>query len=161
MKVFAVFVLFIAVAAAFPSAESQAETKPELQPEQHQEQQNTFYAVEGNPKGDNVEENEAERAKRHIFFSKFFYPWPVAYTSVVASPVVYAHPVVTKTVTRTVAAPVVTQTYTHTVPTVVEKTYVAPAATSVVETNSVAVAPVVKTAGVRVRAPFVDVAVGR
>lgn len=153
MKVFAVFILFIAVTVAFPSAE----TKPELQPEQHQEQQNTLLSAEGNPKGDNAE-SDADRAKRFIFLHKYFVPWPV-YTSVVAAPAVYAAPVVTKTVTRTVAAPaVVTKTYTAPV---VTQTYAVPQVeTAVAAAPVVATGAVVKSAGVHVSAPFVDVSVG-
>lgn len=164
MKVFVVFALFLAVAAAFPSAESQADTKPELQPEQ----QNTLLAVEGNPQGDKTE-SEAERAKRFIFFTKFIAPWPVAYHVAYAPPVVYSAPVVTKTVTRTIAAPVVTKTVVAAP--VVHKTVVTPVVETVeaapVVTKTVAAVPavssvgVVKTAGVHVQAPFVDVAVGR
>lgn len=106
MRVLYLFV-FIAVAAAYPSGESQPEKQPELQPEQQTEQKNTLQAVEANPQGDNTE-SEAERAKRFIF------PFvSVAVSPFVYSPVVYeelVEPIETRTVVRTVkTAPVVTK----------------------------------------------------
>lgn len=105
MKVLYLFV-FIAVAAAYPSGESESEKLPELQPEQQSEQKNTLQAVEANPQGDKTE-SEAERAKRFIF------PFvSVAVSPFVYTPVVYEEiePVETRTVVKTVkSAPVVTK----------------------------------------------------
>lgn len=81
MKVF-VFMLFVAVAVAFPSGESEYMPHPEMQPELKGEQ-NDLLAVEGNPKGDNT---ETERAKRTVFVGA----WPFAYSY----PYAYAYPFV-------------------------------------------------------------------
>lgn len=77
MKVF-VFLLFVAVAVAFPSGENEFESHAEMQPEMKKVEQNDLFAVEGNPKGDNAETN-AERPKRTIFIGggwPYFYSWP-------------------------------------------------------------------------------------
>lgn len=89
MKVF-VFMLFIAIAVAFPSGESDTAAKPELMTEQKQEEQNALLAAEGNPKGDN-EESEAERAKRTILLG---YGFPYAYSYPFYAPVVHRSRVV-------------------------------------------------------------------
>lgn len=89
MKVF-VFMLFIAIAVAFPSGESETAAQPELQTEQMKEEQNALLAAEGNPKGDN-EESEAERAKRTIIFG---YGWPYAYSYPFYAPVVHRSKVI-------------------------------------------------------------------
>ena len=77
MKAFLLFITFAAVTVAFPSGEPVPDAHMEMLTEMKKEEQNTLLAVEGNPKGDNVEENEAERGKRHIIVG---YPWPVAYS---------------------------------------------------------------------------------
>lgn len=108
MNVLYMFVIFVGVAVAFPSGESEPKTQPELQPEQQTEQKNTLHSVEANPSGDKMD-SEAERAKRFIF----------PFISVVASPLVYSPvvydevetvPVETRTVVKTVKAPVVAKT---------------------------------------------------
>lgn len=85
MKAFFVFLLFAAVAVAFGFPSGEAEPKPptEVQIEMKKGEQNTLAAVEGNPKGDNAEDSEAERAKRFIFLGLF--------------PVVYSYPAVART----------------------------------------------------------------
>lgn len=61
MKGIAVFVLLIAIAVAFPSAEHQVDTKSESQ----QKQLNILLSIEGSPRGDKGE-SEAHRNKRFI-----------------------------------------------------------------------------------------------
>lgn len=90
MKAFFVFLLFAAVTVAFgfPSGEPEPEPPTEVQTEMKKEEQNTLAEVEGNPKGDNAEDSEAERAKRFIFFGiPFVYSYPA----------VYSYPVVART----------------------------------------------------------------
>lgn len=67
----------VAVTVAFPSGEPEHDAQMEIQTELKKEEQNTLLAVEGNPKGDNVEESETERGKRHVIVG---YPWPIAYS---------------------------------------------------------------------------------
>ena len=61
MKVIAVFVLLIAIAAAFPSTENQADAKSESQ----QKQQNTILLIEGSLRAGNGEIG-ARRNKRFL-----------------------------------------------------------------------------------------------
>lgn len=113
MKVLAIFVLCFALAAALPTPSEVSEIQPEQQPQQ---QQDSLLSADANTQGDN-----ADRSKRFIFFSKFFYPYPV-YAAPVATPVVT--PIVTKTkVVAAAPAPVVTYAvkpityqYTYSVP---------------------------------------------
>lgn len=122
MKFLAVFVLLFAVAAAYPTVESQPEVPPPPSPpspsssaEDQNEQKNTLFSAEAEPTGDNSEADK-ERLKRFIFF-KFLYPFPVSYSYV--APVAYAAPVVTPVVTKTnvaYATPVVTKTVVKTAP---------------------------------------------
>lgn len=104
MKVLAVFVLFFALAAAVPAPPQQIDES---------KSQTDLLAADVNAQGDNA----AERSKRFIFFSKFFYPYPFAYTKIIAAPIVaapVATPVVTPIVTKTkvvAPAPVSTLTY--------------------------------------------------
>ena len=68
MKVFLALFFLAAVAVAFPSGEPEPKPPTEVQTEMKKEEQNTLFEVEGDPKGDNVKESEAERKKRFIFF---------------------------------------------------------------------------------------------
>lgn len=114
MKVIAVFVLLIATAAAFPSAEKQADTKSE--------QQNTPLLKEGSPRGGNGE-SEVHRNKRFISI-----PLPNLFD-----------PLSVPNINIDVSSEVV------------QKTFVSPPPTSI---DSI-------PAAIRVKAPFVDVSVGR
>lgn len=74
MKVFAVFVVCLAVAVAVP-----------VPTEEQEQQQNSLASVDANTQGDSNQESAADRLKRFIFFSKGFYPYAYPY---------YAAPVV-------------------------------------------------------------------
>lgn len=137
MKVLVVFALFGALASAIPMPLE--EVKSEVQPEHGEQQQNALLSADANPQGDN-----ADRSKRFIFFSKIFYPYPVTYSKIYATPVVT--PIVTKTkvvapapVAYTYKVKPVTYQYTYSVP-----SYTIVKAAPVVKTVAVA-APVVKT----------------
>lgn len=118
MKVLVVLVLFGALAAAIPTPSD--EVKSVEQPQNEQQKQDELLAADANPQGDNANNDEnAERLKRFIFFSKILYPYPVAYQPVVT-------PVVTKTVAvapppppvqYTVRVKPVTYQYTYSIPT--------------------------------------------
>lgn len=75
MKEFFLLITLVAVTVAFPYGEP--EHDPQMLNEMKKEEQNTLLAVEGNPRGDNLGESEAERGKRHILVG---YPWPIAYS---------------------------------------------------------------------------------
>lgn len=137
MKVLVVFVLFGALVAAIPMPSE--EVKSVEQPEKEQQKQDTLLSADANPQGDNAKDAEnAERAKRFIFFSKIFYPYPAVSYS----------PVVTPIVTKTVAPAPVAYTY-KVKPVTYQYTYSIPTFTIV------KAAPIVKT--VAVSAPAVTV----
>lgn len=95
MKVIVVLAVMIAIGAAFPSGETKPEIQSELNPESKaDEQKNALLEADANPQGDNSQ-SEAERQKRFIFFSPFFYPY--AYTSYVVSPTLIETPTVVGT----------------------------------------------------------------
>lgn len=74
MKAFVAFLLFVAVAVAFPTGEPEEPPK-ELQAEI--KGQKALLAIEGNPKGDSGE-SVAERAKRDIIISyPYYYSYPL------------------------------------------------------------------------------------
>lgn len=84
MKVFAVFVVCLAVAVAVP-----------VPTEEQEQQQNSLASVDANTQGDSNQESAADRLKRFIFISKGFYPYAYPY---------YAY----QPVVKYVAAPAVT-----------------------------------------------------
>ena len=74
MKVFVAFLLFAAVAAAFPTGEPE---EPPKEMEAKIKDQKALLATEGNPKGDRGE-SEAERAKRDIIIEyPYYYSYPL------------------------------------------------------------------------------------
>lgn len=88
----------IAIGAAFPSGETQPEIQSELSPEaKADELKNALLEADGNPQGDSAQ-SEAERQKRFIFWSPWYYPYAYPATYVVAAPAV----------TKVVAAPATT-----------------------------------------------------
>lgn len=73
MKVFVAFLLFVAVAVAFPTGEPE-EVPREMQVKM--QEQRALLAFEGDSKGDKGE-SEAERAKRDIIISyPYYYSYP-------------------------------------------------------------------------------------
>lgn len=141
MKVLVVCVLFGALVAAIPMPSEEVKSVEPSQNQQHN--QDALLSADANAQGDNAKSAEsANRSKRFFFFSKLFYPYPVAtysYTPVVT-------PIVTKT--KVVAPAPVAYTY-KIKPVTYQYTY------SVPQIQIVKAAPIVKT--VSVAAPAVSV----
>lgn len=137
MKVLVVLVLFGALAAAIPTPAEEVKTVEQKQNEEHHD---ALLSADANPQSDNAKSVEsADRSKRFIFFSKFFYPYPVQYSYT---------PVVTPIVTKTKVVAPAPVAYTYKVkPVTYQYTYAVP------QFTIVKAAPIVKT--VQVTAPQV------
>lgn len=140
MKVLVVCVLFGALVAAIPMPSEEVKSV-----EPHN--QDALLSADANAQGDSAKSVEsADRSKRFIFFSKLFYPYPVAtysYTPVVT-------PIVTKTKVVAPAPAPAPVAYTYKIkPVTYQYTY------SVPQIHIVKAAPIVKT--VSVAAPAVSV----